>query len=95
MVWAVWNEWPSGAQFKFNCYNHWATLVVRYVEGSGHFLHRKKGLTQGDPLAIIVYGIGILPIIRDLWDTPRVTQPWYADDAGVGGGGIWATTCTL
>ena len=27
MLWAVRNEWPSGAQFNFNCYRHWATLV--------------------------------------------------------------------
>ena len=31
------------------------------------------------------YGIGVLPIIIELWDThPRVTQPWYTDDAGSG-----------
>ena len=53
---------------------------------SGHFLHRKEGLTQGDPLAIITYIIGVLPIIRELRDAdPRVTQPWYLDDAGGGG----------
>ena len=40
MLWAVWHEWPSGAQFTFNCYRHWATLVVRDIGGgSGHFLH--------------------------------------------------------
>ena len=50
MLWAVLYEWPSGAQFTFNCYRHWATLVVRDVgDGSGHFLHSKEGVTQGDP----------------------------------------------
>ena len=35
---------------------------------------------------MIEYGIGVLPLIRDLRRAhPRVTQPWYADDAGVGG----------
>ena len=29
MLWAVRNEWPGGAQFTFNCYCHWSTLVVR------------------------------------------------------------------
>ena len=29
MLWAVRHKWPSGAQFTFNCYLHWATLVVR------------------------------------------------------------------
>ena len=35
---------------------------------------------------MIVYGIGVLPLIRELRGThPQVTQPWYADDAGAGG----------
>ena len=42
MIWAVRNEWPSGAQFTFNCYYHWANLVVHDTwDGSGHFLHIK------------------------------------------------------
>ena len=61
--------------------------MVRYTgEGSGHFLHSKEGVTQGDPLAMITYGIGVLPLIRELREAhPRVTQPWYADEAGAGG----------
>ena len=32
------------------------------------------------------YGIGVLPIIRELRNAhPRVTQLWYADDTGAGG----------
>ena len=86
MLWDVRNEWPSGAKFTFNCYRHWATLVVRNIkDGSGHFLHSKEGLTHGDPLAMIVYGIGVLPLISDLRrDHPHVTQPWYTDNMGGG-----------
>ena len=48
IIWAVRHEWPSGAQFTFNCYRHWATLVVRDIgDGSGHLLHSKEGVTQG------------------------------------------------
>ena len=84
---AVRHEWPSGAQFTFNCYRHWATLVVRDTgDGSRHFLHSKEGVTQGEPLSMIAYGIGLLPLIRELWNAhPWVTHPWYADDAGAGG----------
>ena len=54
--------------------------------GSGHFLHSKEGVTKGDPLAIILYVIGVLPLIRELRSAhPRVTQPWYSDDVGAGG----------
>ena len=35
---------------------------------------------------MIAYGIGVLPLIRELWGAhPRFTQPWYADDAVAGG----------
>ena len=34
---------------------------------------------------MIAYGIGVLPLIRDLRGAhPRVTQPWYADNVGAG-----------
>ena len=42
ILWAVRHEWPSGAQFTFNCYRHWATLVESDTgDGSDHLLHRK------------------------------------------------------
>ena len=55
-------------------------------DGSGHFLHIKEGVNQGDPLAMIEYDIGVPPLIRELRSAhPRVTQPWYADDTRAGG----------
>ena len=37
-------------------------------------------------LQSIITGIGFLPLIRELRGAhPRVTQPWYADDAEAGG----------
>ena len=61
-------------------------MVRNTEDGSGHFLHSKEGATQGDPHAVIDYGIGVLPLIRFLRrDHPQVTQLWYAEDAGAGG----------
>ena len=72
MLWAVRHEWPSGAQFTFNCYRHWATLVVRNTEeGSGHFLQSKEGVTQGDPNAISNHGEGV-PLGHALLDVQEV-----------------------
>ena len=35
---------------------------------------------------MIAYGIGVLPLTRDLRRShPCITQSWYADDAGAGG----------
>ena len=60
--------------------------MIRARDGTGHFLHNKKVVTQGDTLEMIAYGMWILPLIQDLrTDNLRVTQSWYADDAGVGG----------
>ena len=43
----------------------------------------RGGVTQGDPLAMVAYGIGILPLIKNLKSGfPGITHPWYADDAG-------------
>ena len=87
MLWNVRHKWTSGAQFTFNCYLHWDTLVVRDTEdGSGKFWHSKEGVTQEDPLAMISYGIGVLLLIIELWGAhPCVTETWYADDVGAGG----------
>ena len=42
-------------------------------------------MNQGDFLAMIAYGLGILPLIWDLRkDHPGVTRPGYAYDAGAG-----------
>ena len=47
------------------------------------FLHSGEGMTQGDPLAMITFGIGILPLIKNLRrDLPDINQPWYTDDSG-------------
>ena len=46
-------------------------------------LHSREGVTQGGTLAMIAYGIGILPRINNLkQEIPDVTHPWYVDDAG-------------
>ena len=42
--------------------------------------------TQGDPLAMFIYGMGLLPLIWRLKrDVDDVSQPWYADDVSAGG----------
>ena len=48
MLWAFRHEWPRGAQFTFNCYCHWAPLVVCNTDyGSGHFLHSNEIMDKG------------------------------------------------
>ena len=43
----------------------------------------QEGTTQGDPLAMPMYAISIVPVIQQLKGLAR--QVWYADDAAAGG----------
>ena len=41
-----------------------------------------EGTTQGDPLALSMYALAVVPLIRQLHSTvPDASQVWFADDA--------------
>ena len=83
MLWTVRHLWPSGDCFVFNCYHHWSSIVLQNGNGTESIIHSREGATQGDPIAMIAYGIGIIPPIKMIKrEIPDVTQPWYADDNG-------------
>ena len=83
MLWKVWHLWLSGAPFVFNCYRHWSLLVLWNGNGTASIIHSRDGMMQGYHIAMISYGIGILPLIKTLKRAiPDGTQPWYADDSG-------------
>ena len=55
------------------------------LRGHSEFLYSKESITQRDPLSMLVYAIGVLPLIHSLEGTCKCTQLWYADDASAGG----------
>ena len=74
MLWIFRQLWPSGAHF-LNLYHHWSSLVLRHWNGTTSFLHSKEGTTQKNPLEMIAYRIGILPLIKIIkQDIPDIIQ---------------------
>ncbi len=56
-------------------------LVVRNCTRDAEFLASCEGVTQGDPLSLILYGIALIPLVELLCqDCPEIMQPWYADN---------------
>ena len=69
---------PSLATILINTYRKPSYL---YMDGST--LLSQEGTTQGDPLAMSMYAIGIIPLIQKV--SCGVKQVWYADDATAAG----------
>ena len=42
----------------------------------------KEGTTQGDPLAVVMYGVATLPLIKKVAH-PKTFQKWYTDVGNV------------
>ena len=86
MLWTVAHLWPSGARFSFNCYRHSTVMVVRRRGGTPEYILSREGVTQGDPLSMLLYGLAMTPLALILQrEEPGVVWAWYADDAALSG----------
>ena len=66
------------ANTLINTYRHDPELYI-----DGETIYSQEGTTQGDPLAMAMYAVGILPLILQL--KSEAQQIWYADDFSAGG----------
>ena len=69
---------PSFATILTNIYRMVSNLFI-----DGTSLLSREGTTQGDPLAMPMYAISLVPVIQHLRDIAK--QVWYVDDAAAGG----------
>ena len=85
---ALWNcrvLWPRCSRFLFNSYRGHAVILLRSQStGQLHVLLSQEGTTQGCPLAMLMYAIGVYPLISRLKDPASHKQNWYADDSACG-----------
>jgi hypothetical protein len=66
MPWTTRHEWASGARFVFNCCHHFVMLLIRTGSDLLLIVLSKEGVTQGEPLAMVMRGVGLLPLISIL-----------------------------
>jgi len=57
-------------------------------------IHSREGITQGDCLAMSLYGVALMPLASRMRETiPEALQPWYCDDAGAAGEALPNARC--
>ena len=78
ILWTICHRWPKMARFVFNSYRHQRRLYVRRAGLAALIILSMEGVTQGNPLAMALYGVSLLPLTEHLRrGHPRVLQPWY------------------
>ena len=66
MLWTVRHRWPVEARFAFNCYKHWTQLLLRQPGELPVTILSREGVTHGDPLSMVLYGITLVTLVEEL-----------------------------
>ena len=86
MLWTLRHRCPAGAIFAFNCYKHWAQLILSQPGEPPVTILSREGVTQGDPLSMVLCGITLVPLAEELRAAdPELLSPFYAYDAAFDG----------
>ena len=62
ILWTVRHRFLAGARFAFNCYTHWAQLLLRHPGKLTLTIPSREGVTQGDPLSMVLHRITLVPL---------------------------------
>ena len=72
--------------FLFNCHRHWAQLLLHQTCDAPVIILSHYGVTQDDPLSIVLYGITLVTLEEELRDVdPTLLYPFYANNASYDG----------
>ena len=71
---------PSLSRVLVNTYRAGVNMYI-----GGESIMSVEGTTQGDPMAMAMYALGTLPLIRRSNPSKLIRQVWYADDGTAGG----------
>ena len=86
MLWTVRHRWLAGARSTFNCYRHWAQLLLRHPGELPVTILSREGVTQSDPLSMVLYGITLAPLAEELRLVDQgLLSPFYVNDAALDG----------
>ena len=86
VFWTVRHRWANGSQLVFNCYRHAAVIILRRRNGLAVTLLSREGVTQGDPLSMVVCGLTLVPLAELVRrEVLALAQAWYANNACLAG----------
>ena len=74
--------WPEESRFAFNCYRHWAQLLLCQPGDAPVIILVREGVTQGDYLLMVLYGVTLVPLAEEFRDAdPTLLSPFYVGNA--------------
>ena len=86
MLWTVQHCWMAGVRFVFNCYRHWAQLLIRQPGELQVTILIQEGVTQGYPLSMVLNRITIFPLAKEFRAAyTGMLYLFYVDDAAFDG----------
>ena len=81
MMCTVQHLWPSGLRSALNCFKHWAQLLLHHPGGAPVILLNQEGVTQGDFLYMVLYGITLVPLEEEIRAADLgLVSPFYVYD---------------
>ena len=68
MMWTACHWWPVGAYFAFNLYRYIMLILIRRpgeLDPENLLIH--EGVTKGNPLSMVLYGLRLSVMEEHIW----------------------------